>query len=405
MESVGSCRANGSFVGRAGFSLSRANNPRTTLHIGQVILVKTLRKPHNVRRHSKHAFDAQLLNAGIFYLSKEQELSVKNDMASDLLGVPRGTNQAFLLSEAFDVNSEEYQFMVHVVESESEYRDAIVKWEVGGLVRHVLVDTFLDEDEDGASGMYIVMKDMGNFALLNQNTQRAERIATVGRLAAGIAHEIRNPLTTVKGFLQLLEQRLNSGMMDEEIRYVQVMMGEIERVNALVTELLLLSKPHDMEWSTFDLHDVLREILPWAEAAADGAGIQAECHIADGVLLQADRNMIRQLLLHLVKNAIEAMDKGGKLRIEARELDGRVEIEIADTGPGIPYYLFDRIFDVFYTTKEKGTGLGLAICQRIVADHGGQIRVSSKGFGTTFTVSLPLKRTSSVHPLVARRSC
>ncbi|GMA57187.1 hypothetical protein GCM10025858_16900 [Alicyclobacillus sacchari] len=189
--------------------------------------MKTLRKPHNARRHPKHTFDAQLLNAGIFYLSKGQELSVQNDMASDLLGVPRGTNQAFPLSEAFDVNSEEYQFMVHVVENEYEYRDAILKWEVGGLVRHVLVDTFHDEDEDGAGGMYIVMKDMGNFALLNQNTQRAERIATVGRLAAGIAHEIRNPLTTVKGFLQLLEQRLNSGMMDEEIRYVQVMMGKL----------------------------------------------------------------------------------------------------------------------------------------------------------------------------------
>ncbi|WP_243835074.1 two-component system sensor histidine kinase NtrB [Alicyclobacillus sacchari] len=367
--------------------------------------MKTLRKPHNARRHPKHTFDAQLLNAGIFYLSKGQELSVQNDMASDLLGVPRGTNQAFPLSEAFDVNSEEYQFMVHVVENEYEYRDAILKWEVGGLVRHVLVDTFHDEDEDGAGGMYIVMKDMGNFALLNQNTQRAERIATVGRLAAGIAHEIRNPLTTVKGFLQLLEQRLNSGMMDEEIRYVQVMMGEIERVNALVTELLLLSKPQDMEWSTFDLQGLFSEILPWAEAVADDAGIQAECRIADGVALQADRNMIRQLLLHLVKNAIEAMDKGGKLRIDAREIDGRVEIEVADTGPGIPYYLFDRIFDVFYTTKEKGTGLGLAICQRIVADHGGQIRVSSKGFGTTFTVSLPLKRASSLHHLAVRRSC
>lgn len=334
--------------------------------------------------------DIQLLNAGILYISKEGELATLNDIGSELIGKPKSTGTIHDLKDLFPAHSDEQQMLEHIRATECEYRDAVVKWEVDGIVRHVLVDTFVHQSSDGqVFGMYVVMKDMGNFFSIEQTTQRAEKMATVGKLAAGIAHEIRNPLTTVKGFLQVLEHRLQEGVMDEEVQYVQVMMSEIERVNALVAELLLLSKPHDVAKSSFYLHDLLEEIFPWIQATTREHGVQMEFHMNEEILLDADRNMIRQLLLHLTKNAIEAMESGGTLIIGARQTNGRVEIDVSDTGPGIPYYMFDKIFDAFYTTKEKGTGLGLAICQRIISDHGGQIRVSSKGFGTTFTVSLP----------------
>ncbi|MFD1673571.1 two-component system sensor histidine kinase NtrB [Alicyclobacillus fodiniaquatilis] len=334
--------------------------------------------------------DTQLLNAAIFYVSKEDEVTLFNDLAADLLGQPKIVGRTVPLANIFMTHSEEYQMLHHVVATECEYRDAIVKWEIGGTVRHVLLDTFTRQSEDGhIQGMYVAMKDLGNFAMLEQQTQRIEKMETIGKLAAGIAHEIRNPLTTVKGFLQVLEHRLQDGLMDDEVQYVQVMMSEIERVNALVSELLLLSKPHKVAWTTFSMRDLLAELLPWVQSTARDHGVDFGFDIADDIQMQADRDMIRQLLLHLVRNAIEAMDVGGCVNISVKASGEGVEIEITDTGPGIPYYLVDKIFDAFYTTKDTGTGLGLAICQRIVADHGGQIRVSSKGYGTTFTVSLP----------------
>jgi two-component system, sporulation sensor kinase E len=337
--------------------------------------------------------DTQLLNAGILYISKQGELAVFNDIAAELVGRPQMTGTVVQLEQLLPSASEEFQVLQHIAATECEYRDAVVKWEVAGSIRHVLVDSFAHQSADGkVYGMYIVMKDMGNFSSLEQQTQRVEKMATVGKLAAGIAHEIRNPLTTVKGFLQVLEYRLQSGLMDEEIQYVQMMMNEIERVNALVAELLLLSKPHKLEWDTFTIQELVAEIETWIQSQVSEHGVQCTFDLRQETPISGDRDMIRQLFLHLIKNAVEAMDQSGVLTIAARELPERVEIDIGDTGPGIPYYLFDKIFDAFYTTKEKGTGLGLAICQRIVTDHGGQIRVSSKGFGTTFTVSLPNSR-------------
>lgn len=348
--------------------------------------------------------DTQLLNAGILYLSKAGELSVFNDIAAELLGRPESSGTVCDLDTCFTKESDEYRVFRHVITTECEYRDAVIKWEVGGTMRHVLLDTFVHQAANGeVYGMYLVMKDMGNFSTLDQQTQRIEKMDTVGKLAAGIAHEIRNPLTTVKGFLQVLEGRLQDGLMNEEIEYVQVMMSEIERVNALVAELLLLSKPQHLKRTAFSLHDLFEEIYPWLQASVRDRDLETMFSVPHDIQMAADRDMIRQLFLHLVKNAIEAMDSGGCLSVSARETADKIEFSVSDTGPGIPYYLADKIFDAFYTTKEHGTGLGLAICQRIVADHAGNIRVSSKGFGTTFTVSLPVVRDKTVpRPLQSR---
>ncbi|WP_367305872.1 two-component system sensor histidine kinase NtrB [Alicyclobacillus acidocaldarius] len=366
------------------------------------MLVRGARKSSAVRE--SHSGQVNLIHAGVVFLSKDLLIRLENRLAKDLFG---WTEERCIapLYEVLPIDSEEYQLLCRIVAEDCEYRDVVVKWEAGGTVRHVLMDSFVARHaETDEAGVYIVLRDMGNFALLNQHTEKIERIATIGRLAAGVAHEIRNPLTTIKGFLQLLEQRLERVDMLDEIAYIRVMMQEIERVNALVTELLLLSKPQDMTWTTVSVSEVLGHLRPWLDEEARKRGVETVYEVPADLELQADRGMMEQLFAHLARNAIEAMDKGGRLTIRARAEEGRVEIEFSDTGPGIPYYLFDRIFDVFYTTKEKGTGLGLAICQRIVADHGGHIRVSSKGFGTTFTVSLPQTRSSSLQVIRHRQS-
>ena len=242
----------------------------------------------------------------------------------------------------------------------------------------------------------MMMKDLANFTAIEQHMQRTDKLATVGKIAAGIAHEIRNPLTTIKGFLQMMEHRLKAQEMTAELQYIQVMLSEIERVNSLVSELLLLAKPHRAQKLPCSIGALLGDLNPLIELQALLRGIEYEYSVGDVPLIVADPSLIKQVILNLVKNALEAMEEARELRVAVyTSSDHRVQIDVSDTGPGIPYYQIDKIFDAFYTTKEKGTGLGLPICQRIICEHGGEIRVSSKGFGTTFSVLLPVTPSES----------
>jgi two-component system, sporulation sensor kinase E len=333
----------------------------------------------------------ELLNAGVLYITKDLYIVVHNELARKLLDSSVALNQPVLLKECFDKEHEEYQILANLIFSERELRDAIVKWETNGRIRHILVDTFLDySDAHRVEGMYVVIKDLGNFSAIDQQMQRSERLAIIGKIAAGIAHEIRNPLTTVKGFLQMLENRFTGNEMQSELTYTHMMLTEIENVNALVTELLLLSKPHVVDKEPCTVTELLSDMMPHIEKFALEQGICFTADVQFDGLMTVDKSMMKQALLNLVKNAIEAMETGGSLRILVCRTENHIQIDVVDTGPGIPYYQIDKIFDAFYTTKDKGTGLGLPICQRIIANHGGEIRISSKGFGTTFSVFVPL---------------
>ncbi len=340
--------------------------------------------------------DIRWLNCGVLYISKLLDLTVYNGLAAQLLDVVVPIGEPVPLSRCFDPEREEYKIFASMVKYEREFRNHVVMWSNDGSIRHVLMDSFKCTNESGVTeGMYVVMKDLGDFATLEQHMQKTGKLATVGKVAAGIAHEIRNPLTTIKGFLQVMQKRFATQAMAEELQYIEVMMQEIDRVNALVSELLLLSKPHKVEKTFCSLEAIFDELLPIIQSEASLRGVDVECTIQPLPRIVANAGMIKQVMLNLVKNALEAMENGGVLKIWAGVEGARIRIDVSDTGPGIPYYLMDRIFDAFYTTKDKGTGLGLPICQRIVSEHGGEIRVSSKGFGTTFTVLLPASEDSA----------
>jgi two-component system, sporulation sensor kinase E len=331
------------------------------------------------------------LNSGVLFVSKSLELTVYNALAAQLLEVVVSIGDCAPIQHCLEAEREEYQLLLSTVTTENEYRNHIVTWAGEGRIRHVLIDSFRHEDTDGAYlGMYVVMKDLGDFAVLEQHMQRTDKLATVGKIAAGIAHEIRNPLTTVKGFLQVMENRFTNQAMDEELEFTKVMMTEIERVNALVGELLLLSKPHKVDKQPCSMEALVIELNPFIQSQALLRGVQYKSSVEAASNIVVDCALMKQVLLNLMKNALEAMESGGELGVHVHVTPTFLQIDVSDTGPGIPYYQMDKIFDAFYTTKDKGTGLGLPICQRIVADHGGEIRVSSKGYGTTFTILLPL---------------
>lgn len=338
-----------------------------------------------------HVLNLDWLNAGVCLISKSLHVTFCNTIAHQWFTPPTPPSTECHLNQCFKEGSEEYQLILDLVRTEKAYRDTVVTWDIDGQIRHVLLDSFPCQDEAGHTvGMYVMMRDLGNIVALEQQMQRTDKLATVGKIAAGIAHEIRNPLTTIKGFLQMFERRFRDAGQADDLLHIQMMLAEIDRVNMLVSELLLLSKPRQMDKQPCCLKELCLEIgsLIQSEALLRGIEYQLE---SDSYIppVIADEAMIKQVIMNLAKNAIEAMENGGILKISVQCDYPWVRMDVSDTGPGIPYYQFDKIFDAFFTTKEKGTGLGLPICQRIITNHGGEIRVSSKGFGTTFTVLLP----------------
>jgi signal transduction histidine kinase len=229
-----------------------------------------------------------------------------------------------------------------------------------------------------------------------RRTLRAERLAAVGTLAAGLAHEVRNPLNSALLQLQVLERRLGRG--DAAPASLSPILGavsdEIHRLEHLVNDFLAFVRPRPLEVRPAALADLCQGVVAFIGPEAEAARVRLHVDLpADLVAVPMDAERMRQVLLNLVRNAVEAMPEGGDLTLRARNLPGTVEIDVEDTGQGFPDET--PIFDAFFTTKSKGTGLGLTIVHRIVTDHGGTIRVRSRPGATCFTICLPVQARGS----------
>ena len=220
---------------------------------------------------------------------------------------------------------------------------------------------------------------------------RADKLATIGELAAGAAHEIRNPLTAVKSSLQYLQDKNP----DETARkLLATALEETGRIEEILSGMLSFSRPSEMKKERHDLLETLRECLELISFQARKNKIAIiQANQAAPIILAADRSQLKQVFLNILLNAVQAMPAGGEIRVQASVLDGvKAVVSVADTGEGIQEENLDRIFDPFFTTKKGGTGLGLSICYGIVKSHEGEIEVTSRpGQGTTVIVKLPLE--------------
>ncbi|WP_244964887.1 ATP-binding protein [Paenibacillus barcinonensis] len=217
---------------------------------------------------------------------------------------------------------------------------------------------------------------------------RSERLRAVGELAAGMAHEIRNPLTAIRGFLQL-----SRGQAFNIAPWYEVIMSEVTRVTDLTGEFLQFSKPQVNHMKPEKLAQCLERVMSLTESDAASRGHRITLDMKDeSVSVNMDRDKIVQVLINLIRNAFEAMPDPGEVRMDMLKEGDRVLISVSDTGSGIPESSLSSIFNPFFTTKEEGTGLGLALCQKIVQDHNGKITVQSEpGTGSTFTLCLPVE--------------
>ncbi|WP_449540388.1 PAS domain S-box protein [Ferdinandcohnia sp. Marseille-Q9671] len=217
--------------------------------------------------------------------------------------------------------------------------------------------------------------------------RKSEKLSMTGQLAAGIAHEIRNPLTAVKGFIQLMQ---NGQHLEKE--YLDIMHSEITRVEGIIKELLLLSKPNKENFSDKNIVSVLKEVMTLMNTEALLANVRIiSDYGSEDQYITCDENQLKQVLINLIQNGIEAMPSGGEILVQTYKNEQYVVVSIADTGHGIPKEILSNIGQPFYTTKANGTGLGLAVCLNIIENHKGTIEIDSEvDQGTTFTMKFPL---------------
>ncbi|WP_187370774.1 PAS domain-containing sensor histidine kinase [Bacillus timonensis] len=235
-------------------------------------------------------------------------------------------------------------------------------------------------------GIYQITKDITESILAEERIRRSDKLAAVGLLAAGVAHEIRNPLTTLKGFVQFLSS-------DIDKHYTDILLSEIDRINLIVSEFLILSKPQGIKYESQNIKLILNNITSILETQATLKGIQLISEYDLNIpFINCEQNQLKQVFINLIKNAIEAMPNGGEIIVKAKKINNKmVSIQIIDQGVGIEEERIPKLGEPFYTTKENGTGLGLMVCFRIIEQHGGMMNISSQlNKGTTVEVCIPI---------------
>jgi two-component system, NtrC family, sensor histidine kinase HydH len=248
----------------------------------------------------------------------------------------------------------------------------------------------LQNDTITGSGHIALFRDMTEVQALKKEIETSRRLASLGRLAAGIAHEIRNPLSSIKGFATYFRDKNSDN--PEDRNTAEIMIKEVDRLNRAVSQLLDFARPVALHKKRTSARALIQHSLKMIERHAASAGVDIQADPAPLLGdLDVDFDKITQVLLNLYLNALEAMEPGGVLSVSCAQEEGRgVRISIKDTGAGIDKEHLEHVFDPYFTTKQTGTGLGLAIVHKIIEAHGGEVKVGSEpGRGTTVTIFLP----------------
>lgn len=246
-------------------------------------------------------------------------------------------------------------------------------------------------------GWIVIFRDLSRLRQLELRIRRSEKFAAIGRMAAGIAHEIRNPLASMSGSIQMLQ---TADLDPMQIRLMDIVLREIDRLNQLISDFLQFARPTPPSFERVELHALIDEVQAMFGGHRDDVRLVVT---AQHCVLTADPGRLRQVFWNLLINAADAMPTGGEIALRMQVEPSTVVVQVQDEGLGIAPDVLERIFDPFYTTKPEGTGLGLAQANRIVEEHGGTLEVDSiVDVGTTFTVRLPRARVSRPLELVVR---
>ncbi|PDX99671.1 PAS domain-containing sensor histidine kinase [Bacillus pseudomycoides] len=331
-----------------------------------------------LEKHFVHIFDA--FSHHVTFIDNKGIITLCNQSAVDNLGISRRDIIGKPIQQLLNLPEEKIKALETLRSGKEIYNEEVLDTNYGisnnRIIRHYNGEIF---------------RVISVFHYLN--TERdAEKLALAGRIAAGIAHEVRNPLTTVRGYLQFLQESVSPS--NKEL-FQNLLIPELDRANSIITKFLSISKAHEFKREPFPINTFLREYIQQLLASEVFLhNISIEYNLSsdlEDILVNIDRHELVQVFLNLFQNAVDAKsDKPLSIQITSHRLDNFARITFQDNGTGIPPAIQDYIFDPFFSTKDAGTGLGLSVTRKIIQNHNGTLKVSSNENGTTFIISIPL---------------
>ncbi len=328
------------------------------------------------------------LPVGLIATDSKGQIILYNRFSQELTGISEkqalGSNSRVFNSiteirEAFDDVSRENNFQKEVqLVTES------------GICHTVQLNRMAIIDRDGSFvGTLLMIQDLSLVKNLEEDLRRSERLAALGKMAAGVAHELRNPLSSIKGLALVLRSRFSNENHDREA--ADILVQEVERLNRSISELLDYARPQKLRKEKVDLQELIQKAVSLLSMDAEASGVHMVTDFPEALpMLDADEDKLNQVFLNLFLNSIQAMADGGTLTVSAAQTEDSIRVVVTDTGCGISAENISRVFDPYFTTKPEGTGLGMAMSAKIVEEHGGSISFESEeGRGTSVVVEIP----------------
>ena len=332
------------------------------------------------------------LPAGLITCEPDGKIGIINETALSMLRM----NKQHAIGESIHViQGLNWQTFINTLAQNKKIIEQEVEFTISGKSTPISLSASQIRDEDGLFlGHLFILRDISEMKQLHSEARRNDRLAALGSLAAGVAHEIRNPLSSIKGLATFLATRMASAEPEEEM--ARAMITEVDRLNQVVSQLLEFAKPSTLKFIDTNINEVILRALRLADADIQAKKIHVDFTEDENFpFVPICMERFTQALLNLFLNAIQASEQGGKLKIgvAARDKENAFSVRIEDNGRGMAQETLSSIFTPYFTTKASGTGLGLAIVHQIIEGHGGEILVESKlGEGSIFTLILPMKR-------------
>ncbi|MCX8082330.1 MAG: ATP-binding protein [bacterium] len=331
------------------------------------------------------------LPIGVIGTDASGYINIVNREAENITGLNKKDIERRYFSEVLP--EEIRKILTYSIQNKKDVRYLHFKMKKEGRDISLNANASLFYDKDGGLlGAQIIFSDVTHLEELEEGIKRAERLASLGVMATGIAHEIKNPLVSIKTFAQLLQEKYNDSDFREQFSSLAI--KEVDRINALVEDILMFAKPRGIVWVDVDIKELIRATKVLLTPQFPDKKIEIKEDLCDEpVVIKGDADRLKQALLNLCINSAQAIDKEGTINIKVSKGYEIVRIEIKDDGCGIKEDILSKIFEPFFTTKTQGTGLGLSIVARIIDEHNGNIKIESmEGKGTTVCITLPVRQ-------------